>query len=273
MSPNEDEPQKPKNPYSKTLHEYASASTAHGIAYVFEDGRLFFERVLWVIVVIAALTFAIIMSKTAYYNWKDNPVLTSVKTTGLPIENIDFPSITVCTQGAANEVVDAALFQQFNDYLIEKGKRFEALSISEQIQEGQTFLMDMYPGAKAPPNQLVSMMASPGIDADRGLEAITIFNPEDKKTCSVNVDGDLNPLPNQKSVIKRNAEEVAETECPSGFKNKGNGACWHYGDHKMTYKAAGSYCTKKSTNSVLLQLENDFEDIFDQPTEGKIVLI
>ena len=38
-----------------TVNEYAAATTAHGIAYIFEHGRLAIERVFWIIVVIFAL--------------------------------------------------------------------------------------------------------------------------------------------------------------------------------------------------------------------------
>ena len=45
-------------PWSKvfktTINEYASASTADGIAYIFEPGRLIIERIFWVLVVLFA---------------------------------------------------------------------------------------------------------------------------------------------------------------------------------------------------------------------------
>ena len=47
----------------------------------------------------------------AYNDWQDNPVLTTVQTTGMPISKIDFPAITICSQGTINEV----RFQPFNE--------------------------------------------------------------------------------------------------------------------------------------------------------------
>ena len=88
-----------RKPYTKTLIEYASASTTHGIAYIFERGRWTFERIFWIIVVIIAIVFAINWSITAYENWQNDPVLTTIATTGLPIQDIPFPSITICAQG------------------------------------------------------------------------------------------------------------------------------------------------------------------------------
>ena len=110
MEAEEDEADKNNNkgPIAKTTYEYADNATIHGIFYIFETGRLLFERIFWIIVVILALAFAIGMSVSAYDNWKANPVLTSVGTTGYPIEKIKFPSITICPQGSANEIIDAA---------------------------------------------------------------------------------------------------------------------------------------------------------------------
>ena len=40
-----------------TVREYAGASTAHGIAYIFERDRLIIERVFWGVMVVLALVW------------------------------------------------------------------------------------------------------------------------------------------------------------------------------------------------------------------------
>ena len=43
---------KPKRKvFEKTVKEYAAASSAHGVAYIFEPGRLIIERIFWLLVV------------------------------------------------------------------------------------------------------------------------------------------------------------------------------------------------------------------------------
>ena len=175
---------KTKGSISRTAYEYAEVATTHGIYYIFEKGRLVFERVFWVIVVILALVFAIGLSIQAYSAWKENPVLTSVGTTGHPIEQVSFPSITVCPQGSANKVIDAALFQQFEKYLGSKNKNVFELSKDEIANEGIGFLKDRYPGAKTVPIQIARMLGSPGIDPDKNLETMSVLNPEDQMKCA-----------------------------------------------------------------------------------------
>ena len=54
--------------------------------------------------------------------WKDNPTTTTVNTTAYPIENVEFPAITICSQGAAKDILDTAMLKQFEKYLKSKGK-------------------------------------------------------------------------------------------------------------------------------------------------------
>ena len=89
----------------RTVRQYAGATTIHGIPYILEEGRLACERVLWVLLVLGSLIFALWFSANIYRTWEDDPVLTSVSTTGFPIQKMEYPSITICAQGAVNEVV------------------------------------------------------------------------------------------------------------------------------------------------------------------------
>ena len=89
---------KKKSPFGKTVKEYSESTTIHGIGYIFENGLYIFERILWISVVILGIVCAIYLSVTAYLEWKANPVLTTVATTGFPIEKVEFPSITICAQ-------------------------------------------------------------------------------------------------------------------------------------------------------------------------------
>ena len=38
------------------------------------------------------------VSRDAYQNWDDNPILTTVSTTAFPIHALEYPAITICGQ-------------------------------------------------------------------------------------------------------------------------------------------------------------------------------
>ena len=82
-----------------TTHEFANSTTIHGITYVFDRGIKVLDNLIWLLVVSFGAGIAIYMSVLAWNTWKEAPVLTSVSSTGLPLRKIDFPAITICSQG------------------------------------------------------------------------------------------------------------------------------------------------------------------------------
>ena len=90
---------KPLKAANSTLHEFAESTTIHGIAYVFDRAIKGLDNILWLLVVCFGAGVAVYMSLDAWNTWKDAPVLTSVSSTGLPLRNIEFPAITICSQG------------------------------------------------------------------------------------------------------------------------------------------------------------------------------
>ena len=69
--------------FKNTTYEFAGSTTIHGIAYIFDKAILVLERLLWFMVVGAFAGLAIYWSYDAWRTWKESPVLTSVKSTGL----------------------------------------------------------------------------------------------------------------------------------------------------------------------------------------------
>ena len=64
-----------------------------------------------------------------------NPVITSLETTSLPVEEIPFPAITICGQGLIREVVKSAIFKQFSLHVESKNGN---LSVENMTQEEKT---------------------------------------------------------------------------------------------------------------------------------------
>ena len=56
-----------------------------------------------------------------YVEWQASPTITTINTIAYPIKNIEFPAITICSQGAAKDVMDTVLLQQFEEYLRMRG--------------------------------------------------------------------------------------------------------------------------------------------------------
>ena len=111
-----------------TFREFASTTTAHGFSYITEEGHSVAGRIFWCIVVILAVLFTTSQMTNLYKEWQDDPVITTMDTVALPIEEIEFPAITVCPQGSAKKILESVLFKQLVYYikdqtLVDKGRK------------------------------------------------------------------------------------------------------------------------------------------------------
>ena len=61
------------------------------------------------------------VSRDAYQNWDDNPILTTVSTTAFPIHALEYPAITICGQGMATDTLDKVLKERFENWMRSRG--------------------------------------------------------------------------------------------------------------------------------------------------------
>ena len=66
----------------KTVSDFASNTTIHGIQYVFDGTVVVIEKIAWLIICTGFAFLAIYWSLEIFAQWKEQPVLTSVETTG-----------------------------------------------------------------------------------------------------------------------------------------------------------------------------------------------
>ncbi len=73
----------------------------------------------------------------AYEDWQETPVLTSVRTTGMPISEIEFPAVTICAQGNIQEV-----YKNFENFQARNADAILSIFYTTQKPPG-TFRIDM----------------------------------------------------------------------------------------------------------------------------------
>jgi len=59
-------------------------------------------------------------SISSYYDWAENPVVTTIKTTGYSISNITFPAVTICSQGYIEDMLFATILSGYGNFLKSK---------------------------------------------------------------------------------------------------------------------------------------------------------
>ena len=101
---------------SKTLREYSEVSTVHGVNYVFSKALPLPDRLLWTLLTTVALVGASYWSVTAYNNWQENLVTTTLKDAAMPVTSLNFPGVTICTSGLNMEAVTKQLMKDFTTW-------------------------------------------------------------------------------------------------------------------------------------------------------------
>ena len=177
---------------SKTVSSYAEVATMHGVYYTCETkyGRL--SMFFWLLVVIALVALGIFLTvkvssveilpmlpqnakalfippQQTYSNWQNNKIVTTVKTTGLPVRYVPFPAITICGLGSVEKVMADMLWGQAVDFVQQK----KGVDVSEtaidlpwdQALESNgidpsDFIAAEYPSMEEDPTELFSILVS-----------------------------------------------------------------------------------------------------------------
>ena len=75
---------------------FCEQTTVHGFAYVVDSSNHFVIKIGWFVLVTVFMILACHLIKSSFDDWQDNPTVTTIDSAAFPIENIPFPSVTVC---------------------------------------------------------------------------------------------------------------------------------------------------------------------------------
>ena len=77
------------------LSAYCENSSLHGFGYL-PDSRNWFEFAFWLTAIIIAMIYPGILIAGTFQTWAENPISIDVETLSFDIEEIQFPTITIC---------------------------------------------------------------------------------------------------------------------------------------------------------------------------------
>ena len=73
---------RPKLSIARFMREYSNRTTVHGISYICDTTIAHFDRCLWFVLCVFFTFLAVFVSVKAYIDWQDDPVITTLLTTG-----------------------------------------------------------------------------------------------------------------------------------------------------------------------------------------------
>ena len=278
----------PKSLNDRILHtanDFASNTTIHGFSYVSNKEQSRTGRVFWMVVVILAISFTTYQMVSLYNQWETSPVITTLDTVALPLEEIEFPAVTICPQGSVLDITDAVLFQQFKEYVrnktgIRRPLRPKRSSLEEpawNLNNSQMetlvkgFFRDVYPGAEEKPTKLVTLLYSD--NPQEIIENQAVVLPIEEQVCDETANN---------AIFNELNKQLSGDYCPAGFTLvNGFGCLMPVLESQMTYEDASDYCNGIE-GSEILTLKNsglnnnyleDIEMLEEHKMLGKVSLI
>ena len=94
----DDDPRRIPPSIRETLQSYASRSTFHGVSYIFAPDIPRVDQVVWAFFFCLFLVAAILSSISVFQEWQEKPVMSVLENIELPVTQLDFPAVTICTE-------------------------------------------------------------------------------------------------------------------------------------------------------------------------------
>ena len=133
----------------KTALEFAEHTSVHGVSYVAEKKvalSLKFSpltvtkvpllgKLLWASVCALSMSLAIKVSVDAFNQWQRRPVITTLKNIAKPVDEIDFPAVTICGSGLYMENIEKTLEKKFNSWRLRNKKSWDSDDLKDLLAE------------------------------------------------------------------------------------------------------------------------------------------
>ncbi|XP_039287308.1 pickpocket protein 28-like [Nilaparvata lugens] len=87
-----------RKPVLEYLENFCNTATLHGLRYIVEPKRHWFEKCFWIISLIIVTIGAVIIVQAEVENFSNSPIVMSVSGEIVPVWNIPFPAITFCSR-------------------------------------------------------------------------------------------------------------------------------------------------------------------------------
>lgn len=98
--------------YWNCIKSYFDSTLLHGYRYINEPNRGLYERLLWLVVLLAGIAGVIYIITDYYLRFINAPTATSQQASRVPISEIPFPSVVICPATRLNKTAVANLAQQ-----------------------------------------------------------------------------------------------------------------------------------------------------------------
>lgn len=79
--------------------QFCQASSIHGVQYIKPESGHKIKIAIWSAILCFCFVAAGIFVVNLVDSWQGNPIVTTIATTSMPVQEIPFPSVTICSDG------------------------------------------------------------------------------------------------------------------------------------------------------------------------------
>ena len=77
------------------MEQYLEATTVHGFSYLHRRNSAF-DRILWIAIIVTGFSLASFIIHDSVVDWEENQTITTLESIARPIQEVQFPTVTVC---------------------------------------------------------------------------------------------------------------------------------------------------------------------------------
>ena len=258
------------------VEDYGSNSTIHGLRYITDPKKHNAGRFFWFVVGIISLSLTGYQIFCLQVQWRtQDSTITTLATMNLPIDQIEFPSVTICPQGSVKSISKGIAFREFVQWVQTKSrlanlrlKRSSSTSphepwnitYTEIMEDLKTFTKDFYGLEEGSPVQLASMLNSE--DPEQMLYNEAILFPNGGKYCDEFTEEELEDEMNQ---------ALNHNFCPPGFSFIKEIGCVMPTNFQMTFNETVAFCGSLDKDASVIRLDSPFEDKISKLEEHDII--
>ena len=241
----------------ESVEEYGSNSTIHGLRYITDPKKHSAGKFFWFVVGILSLSLTGYQIFCLHIQWRtQDSTITTLATINLPIDQIEFPSVTICPQGSIRSISKGIAFREFVQWVQTKSRlanlrmkrsRPEPWNITyfAIMEDIKTFTKDFYGLEEGNPVQLASMLNSK--DPEQMLFNEALLFPNGEKYCDEFTEEELEDEINQ---------ALNQNFCPSGFSFIKEIGCVMPTNFQMTYNESVTFCDGLDKGASVLRLDS-----------------
>ena len=107
----------------REMDEYFQNTTVHGFSYLQRSNKRLVRR-FWAIIILIFFILAAYLINNAFIDWNENQTITTISSIATPVQETQFPTVTVCQNPDTPPDVWSFLEKLFGQIRLEDCKNF-----------------------------------------------------------------------------------------------------------------------------------------------------